>query len=275
MENVLAVTHNTRFHADEVVALAMLSVYYGKKGVEFIVKRIPHCNSIEEVLEYLNGNFYTYLVDTGRFHDGIKHFDHHQYKGGKSSAGLIYDYLVSIEPEMFNIPSLAKVIKSIDDVDVGINTGIVGDISHIISNMYLDEATVDANFKLAYEMARTYIYNIVKRNEELKVNIDTINKNGVVIGTSVVFLNDDITGWNRVIFGNDVPGVEAIITTKRDNGTVTYVIKTVSKEDGSYDKVGREIVADDLLTFRHEAGFIGKTNSKVDMLTYVMKHFKV
>lgn len=275
MESILAVTHNTRFHADEVMALAMLSVYYGKKGVNFNVKRLPHSNTVEEAEEYLAGEPYTYLIDTGRTYDGKKYFDHHQYKGGKSSAGLIYDYLVEQDPELFDIPVLAEVIKGIDDVDVGVNTGVVGDISHVISNMYLNEVTVDADFNLAYEMARTYIYNIVTRNEELKVNIDIIRRKGVVPGTSVVFLNEDITGWNRLIFGDDIKGIEAIVTTKRDKDEVAYVIKTVSREAGSYDKVGREIVDDDLLTFRHKAGFIGKTNSKVDMLTYIMKHFRI
>ena len=76
----LIATHNKMFHADEVTAIALLQVF---KDFEIEVERICHDSK--------DFSKYDFVIDISKTFDGKKYFDHHQYKGGKSSAGLIWD----------------------------------------------------------------------------------------------------------------------------------------------------------------------------------------
>ena len=77
----LIATHNKMFHADEVTAIALLEVF---TDFEIEVQRVDH--------DTKDFSKYDFVIDIGKKFDGIKYFDHHQFKGGKSSAGLIWDY---------------------------------------------------------------------------------------------------------------------------------------------------------------------------------------
>ncbi len=77
----LIATHNKMFHADEITAIALLELFTDYK-IE--VERVNH--------DTKDFSKYDFVIDIGKTFDGKKYFDHHQYKGGKSSAGLIWDY---------------------------------------------------------------------------------------------------------------------------------------------------------------------------------------
>ena len=77
--------HNSTFHTDEVVALALLGAFVTN---EIEVERLPHQTPIEEFEPY------DMVIDISSRYDGKKFFDHHQNSGGKSSAGLIWEYLL-------------------------------------------------------------------------------------------------------------------------------------------------------------------------------------
>ena len=73
--------NNKMFHADEVTAIALLEIF---TDYEIEVERVNHdCQDFYK---------YDFVIDVSKKFDGIKYFDHHQFKGGKSSAGLIWDY---------------------------------------------------------------------------------------------------------------------------------------------------------------------------------------
>ena len=81
--------HDGMFHADEVVALAIIMIALGKDNVEYIRSRNYHdCTSAD------------YAVDVGNMYDNIKFFDHHQsdfhmvHEGTDikyAAAGLVWD----------------------------------------------------------------------------------------------------------------------------------------------------------------------------------------
>jgi len=98
-------THNGIFHADEVTAVALLKLFTDD---EISVTRLKHDT------KYFSS--FDMVIHISRKFDGKKCFDHHQYKGGKSSAGLIWKYL-GREDEY---PTISKLIKMVDDNDVGI-----------------------------------------------------------------------------------------------------------------------------------------------------------
>ena len=98
-------THNKIFHADEVTAVALLRLFTDD---EIIVHRVDH--DTEDFTPY------DMVIDISKQFDGDKYFDHHQNKGGKSSAGLIWEYL-GVEEDY---PKISKLISLVDDNDVGI-----------------------------------------------------------------------------------------------------------------------------------------------------------
>lgn len=81
-------THNGVFHTDEVIAIAFLKIEEPRREVEVI--RTRDMNTLSEC---------DFLVDVGGEYDGQTKFDHHQWNYeskfyGKSSAGLVYDFLI-------------------------------------------------------------------------------------------------------------------------------------------------------------------------------------
>ena len=97
-------THNGIFHADEVTAIALIKLFITDN---YKIYRIPH--------DTKDFSKFDIVIDIGRKFDGKKFFDHHQYKGGKSSAGLIWSY-IGFEDKYSEI---SKFIKIVDDNDVG------------------------------------------------------------------------------------------------------------------------------------------------------------
>lgn len=100
------VTHDGQFHADEVLACAILRVV-------FPAARIVRTRDANTVFEYARDG--ATLVDVGGEYDGVTRFDHHQRGRAKkaacgierSSAGLIWEAygraavrrLISVSPE--------------------------------------------------------------------------------------------------------------------------------------------------------------------------------
>lgn len=79
----ILVTHNGKFHSDDIFACATLSIFLERKGEEFEVIRTRN----EEIIK--NGD---YVFDVGCIYDKEKNrFDHHQVGGaGKHANGIEY-----------------------------------------------------------------------------------------------------------------------------------------------------------------------------------------
>ncbi|MAD41902.1 MAG: hypothetical protein CL623_05870 [Arcobacter sp.] len=113
----LIITHNKTFHADEVAAVALLKVFTNEN---IIVNRVDH-----NTTDFSNCDL---VIDIGKKFDGVKYFDHHQYKGGKSSAGLIWDYLDLND----KYPKISKLIDLIDKNDTGVQKAKPFEFSSLI-----------------------------------------------------------------------------------------------------------------------------------------------
>ncbi len=147
-------THNKIMHADEVSAIALLKIF---RDDEIVVHRVNH-----DTADFTK---YDMVIDIGKKYDGKKYFDHHQYKGGKSSAGLIWEYL----EEEDNYPTISKLIKMVDENDVGITKAKPFEYSSLITHfnnnddIYGDKQ--EECFKKAVEFAYT-ILSSLKDNED-------------------------------------------------------------------------------------------------------------
>ena len=78
---ILVATHDGVFHADEIMAIALLRLAAGS-GVTTTVVRSRDAKDWERA---------DFVIDVGRKYDGIKWFDHHQPEGaGRRANGLGY-----------------------------------------------------------------------------------------------------------------------------------------------------------------------------------------
>lgn len=110
--SVVVGTHSGTFHADDVVAFALVTCFVD--GDALLVRSrdqatLDACDIVVDV--------------GGRFEASEKRFDHHQasYTGPRSSAGMVLDWLM--DTAVIDAPLeaylRARLVEYIDDVDVG------------------------------------------------------------------------------------------------------------------------------------------------------------
>ena len=78
-KKIVVVTHDSSFHADDVCAVACMSLLYGSR-IKVIRSRDPQVLATGDI-----------VLDVGGKNDGVKNFDHHQEGGaGKRDNGIPY-----------------------------------------------------------------------------------------------------------------------------------------------------------------------------------------
>ena len=79
--SITIATHNGSYHADDICAVAALTLYLGEDTEVSVVR--TRTTSIIEAADY--------VVDVGEINDGVKYFDHHQEEGaGERENGIPY-----------------------------------------------------------------------------------------------------------------------------------------------------------------------------------------
>lgn len=122
-KKIRIVTHDSKFHTDDVFAVATLSILIGDENVEIIRSRLPEVIATGD-----------YVVDTGFVYDESNNrFDHHQPEGAGmrnngvpyASFGLVwkkYGEKVSGSAAVADLVD-HKIIQQIDARDNGIQVG--------------------------------------------------------------------------------------------------------------------------------------------------------
>lgn len=84
MKKIRIVTHNGKFHVDDLMAVATLQLFYGAENTEVVRSRDPHV--------WETGD---YVLDVGGVYDPeTKRFDHHQHgRAGARANGIPYSSL--------------------------------------------------------------------------------------------------------------------------------------------------------------------------------------
>lgn len=104
------ITHNTTFHADDVIAVAMLR--YAKFEFHLMRTRVPHI--LEEAIHFPD----VLVLDVGGvYNPSMLNFDHHQDMGLPSSAGMIYNHFKDTFCPVEAQPFFEQFIASIDAID--------------------------------------------------------------------------------------------------------------------------------------------------------------
>lgn len=254
-------THNKMFHADEITAIALLKVFTSDT-IE--IHRIDHNSS--------DFSQYDMVIDIGRKFDGKKHFDHHQYKGGKSSAGLIWDYL-GLSKEH---PKISKFIDAIDKHDTGIQKAKEFEFSSLIkcyNSRGLDDDKQMIQFNKAVEFTMTILNSMKQMKEEL-MEAETIVKNSFYFdgNTKIIELEKFTPHWGSYINGLTTPNIKAVVW--EDSKESLWKVKIPSKVAGSYELNSKGFSQDSSMEFVHSSGHFAIAKDEMTMKSFLQKMIK-
>lgn len=290
-DHINIITHNNRFHADEVVGSALLKIFLSiYQDLPVNIVRLPHANEVNELIKpmlELGYYHYSFILDTGRAYDGRTYFDHHQESvenmvDPKATAGRVLDYIIKWEEEnvpteslrMFKYNELKTLCKIVDENDLGISIAKPHSIPALIANLQ------ELDFDAVLNIIETYIKSIIKTKAGKAELIDNIlNHTRYITGTMFRMqysdsIDDDVNldSWNRIVNQNDfeIP-IHGIVTYSKDSKK--WKIHTMALKENSYDKSGPSLPQDNSVAFIHTAGFIAADSCKETLVNYLIKHF--
>ena len=249
-------THNKIFHADEVTAVALLKIFTDD---EIIVHRIDH--DTEDFTPY------DMVIDISKQFDGKKYFDHHQNKGGKSSAGLIWEYLGVEE----NYPKISKLIRLVDDNDVGIQKAKPFEYSNLLkcynhSNIHGEEQ--NRQFDKAVKFAKTILISMVEFADSLKDSEKIISDSYMFDNNPrILELSTFTPHWAMYVNAKLTPDIKAVVwEDKEDNN---WKVRIPAKRLGSFDLHGKALTQNESMKFVHSSGHFGIAKDEETMKNYL------
>jgi len=236
----LLITHNGRFHADEILGTAILWLAFGGDVCLLRTNKPP---------SGLKGHVVVY--DVG--HDcGYAKYDHHQ-KGGNgtrrngtpyASAGLLWRDFGNIVLEKCGVPAdfISPVWKMIDNwimqpVDASDNgisspttTGF--NITKIISNFnptWLEETTEsNESFKTAFLFAKDILVREIARSKA-KVLATPLVEEAIEKSTNGILVLDPFLPWENALARSLNPKVKEILYVVTPNAREGYSVICVSE----------------------------------------------
>jgi len=251
-------THNKVFHADEVTAVALLKIFTDD---DIVVHRIDH--DTEDFSDY------DMVIDISKTFDGKKYFDHHQNKGGKSSAGLIWEYLGVQE----DYPKISKLIRLVDDNDVGIQKAKPFEYSNLLkcynhSNIYGDEQ--NKQFDKAVNFAKTVLISMVEFADSLKDSQKIIADSYMFDNNpSILELSSFTPHWAMYINAKLTPNIKAVVWEDKEDQN--WKVRIPAKRLGSFDLHGKALSQDESMKFVHSSGHFGIAKDETTMKEYLEK----
>ncbi|MBX4265402.1 MYG1 family protein [Clostridium estertheticum] len=279
-------THSGKFHADDVMATAILRLLLG--DIKVIRTRD------EEVLKKLD---FVYDISLGEF-------DHHQLDKEirennipYAASGLVWREFGSRVIQKFNsefyeddIISIfdyidKTLVQGIDAIDNGIDSKSefkVTSISDIIQNFnptWDDDSSKDDAFEEAVGFAIVVIKRIISRQVSVIKARDIVNKGFENREVNEIMVLKNGCPWLQQLFKIDINSEVLFVISPGDNNT-EYKIQTVKKTSGTFEarkdlvesirgksseEINSIIKIDDAI-FCHKAGFIASTKSLTSAL---------
>ena len=252
------VTHKGIFHADEVTAIALLKVFTDE---DIAVSRVDHDST--------DFGSFDMVIDIGKKFDGVKLFDHHQYKGGKSSAGLIWDYIGLQE----DYPKISKLIKIVDDNDTGVAKAEPFEYSSLLkcyNHRDIHSQAQEKQFEKAVKFAQTMLISMAEAQEDLEEAKEIVANSFLFDSNPAILELERFTPhWTSYINGVLTPHIKAVVWEDEEEGN--YKVKVPSKKLGSFELNGKALPQDDSMEFVHSAGFFAIAKDEDTMKSYLKK----
>ncbi|MCF2447723.1 MYG1 family protein [Dyadobacter sp. CY345] len=247
------ITHDTAFHADEVMAVALLR----HAGFQFKVIRSRNPTLLADSL----ADPEVVVLDVGGIYDPLMlNFDHHQDASMMSAAGLIYDHFKnSICPKEAQ-PFFGNFIASIDAIDTNRDnifavwntlpmgfrntSSIIGGFNREIN----DPAIQDEQFQKAVDFTMEIIKNEVhKAVKKAKSEADYSKR--TILANNVAVFDEFSTVWKE-------KDEHTFAMLPHANG---WQIQSV---DTTVAKVPENIADCEGFVFRHASGFMAVVKDK-------------
>lgn len=290
-DKIKVCVHNGMFHADEVLALAIIMIALGKDNVEYIRSR--------NFPDYMEADF---AVDVGGSYDGVKFFDHHQNTFFKmhegtdisyAAAGLLWDkYCFAIASIYLGDTDINKINKfytyvvnnlilGVDATDNGQykdnNTIHQNTLSSIVKTFNVDNYLTNlveqhTAFKQVVEFMYQYLHRFLKNaansilDEDIVLNAFAMSDNGVMV------LPKFIPSWKNIILRIDVihKVKVCLVESKPGEWSITSALKEANSMEPlcpaplflrGADKSKNATIELGAFTFIHKSGYTGSFNA--------------
>jgi uncharacterized UPF0160 family protein len=235
-------THNGSYHADDVFAVATISIL--EKGTIQIIRTRD-----EEII-----NTADYVVDVGGIHDPeTNRFDHHQKcgAGGRvegdsipyASFGLVWKaYGEQITGSVEVARSIDEyLVQSIDAPDNGVSLHtLTGKTSPLLFSSYIysfqpgwkeDKETMDNAFEKAVSIAKEYLLRVIQRNTEyLEAKEKVVELYTQSIDQRILVLDRGYP-WEGMLY--DYEDVLFVVSPRTDGA---WSVKGVPVKEGSFER---------------------------------------
>lgn len=247
------ITHAGIFHADEVLAIALLNCY----GMSAPVERKFQISEGE----FSNPNIL--ILDVGQKFDPVMgNLDHHQDSNSPATNILVVEWLVDkgiMDPEVR--ANLQEFLGYVSDVDRGIipNGGIQASFNGIIRSMNsADLSQAGPAFEKAVDLAHKIITSQIAVAERTVADAKIWAGLERTCNGQVVIQEDtyQMAGWKELA---ETEGVKFLVTPNPRGGWQII----------SRDAVLFNIPTDSRQTFRHASGFLAVYALKEDALSHV------
>ena len=260
MKKIIA-THNKTMHADEVVAIALLKIFTND-AIE--LNRVNH--------DTIDFSKYDMVIDIGKKFDGVKYFDHHQYKGGKSSAGLIWDY-IGLNTVY---PKISKLINLIDMNDVGLQKAKPFEFSSLIkcfNHKDIFSVEQDKQFEKAVEFVVTILKSMKASQESFEDAKDIVTSSFIFDSNQKILELERFTPhWGSYINGIKTPHIKAVVWEDMDEKN--WKVRVPSKKLGSFELNGKALKQDNSMEFVHSSGYFAVAKDEKTMKVFLHKQIK-
>ena len=174
MNNLVLITHWKEHSAGDALAGAMLAYFLVEKLKIFNDLRVGRVDGTINTSKglktiYETDGDYCMMCGVGGEYDP-KHgmFDYHQHtrkEGGRASAGMVFDWLISegVINETLK-RSMEPIVKLVDDDDMGVTTPI-GGIPWAIKHMNIGHHSIDEEHDAVYIESMYFMSKIVENLE--------------------------------------------------------------------------------------------------------------
>jgi uncharacterized UPF0160 family protein len=296
MDKKKIVTHNGKFHADDVFAVATLQLMFGVENIEVVRTRD------EENIQGAD-----IVVDVGMEHDSQRQrFDHHQQGGaGKRDNGIQYASfglvwkefgrkLVTSEDAWRSIDE--RLVQVVDAGDNGIETytSVIEDVfpytvSSVISSFcpsWKEKSDYLKEFNSAVSFARELLEREIKKAnhfQEAKEKIVSVyegspNKKCIVFGEEDTFgreiIANALSAFDEplfaILFRPDVDSWQ-LVTIPIERGTFKNRKSLPESWAGLRDEKLDEVTGVSGGIFCHRSGFMAVTKTKEGVLKLAQK----
>jgi len=253
------ITHDTSFHADDVIAVALLRT----AGFQFEVVRSRNQALLAESL----ADPEVLVLDVGGIYNPLMlNFDHHQDASMMSAAGLIYEQFKDAICPADAQPFFGNFIASIDAIDTNRDnifavwntlprgfrntSSIIGGFNREVTNSAIQDEQFQKAVNFSLEIITNEVYKAVK-----KAKSEAEYAKRTILSNNVAVFDEFSTVWKE-------KNEHTFAMLPHANG---WQIQSI---DTTVAKVPENISECDGFVFRHASGFMAVVKEKEVALAF-------